>query len=96
MKQHRIGLFVLFFLVIFMTLGCAASSGKVEMARDSLSRAEELGGEQNAPYEYYAAQAYYALAKHEVKDFDYKQAGIFAEQARTFAEQAINKSGGAK
>lgn len=95
MKIRRIVLVVLMSLAMAMIGGCAAS-GKVEMAGSSFKQARELGAEQKAPYEYYAAEAYLEMAEHEITEGDGKQAGVFAEQARQFAEQAISKSGGVK
>jgi hypothetical protein len=90
---------VLRVLVIVLSLAMAggcAHLGKVDKAAESFQKAEELGAEQKAPYEYYAAKAYLDMARHEVEDSDRKQAGIFAEKSMSFAEQAISKSGGAK
>jgi len=95
MKMRRTGLVVSLLLAMAMAGGCAAS-GKVKLAESSFERAGELGAEQKAPYEYYAAEAYLELAEHEVSEGDGKQADVFAEQASAFAEQAISKSGGAK
>lgn len=95
MKINRAGLVVVLFLAILLTAGCAAS-GKIKMAESGFQKAERLSAEQKSPYEYYAAKAYLDLAKHEATEGDGKQAAVFAEQANSFAEQAINKSGGAK
>lgn len=95
MKFYRTGVVIMLALALAMTGGCAVS-GKVKMAESSFQQAENLGAEQKAPYEYYAARAFLALARHEVTEGDGKQAEIFADQASSFAEQAINKSGGGK
>jgi hypothetical protein len=95
MKICRAGLVVGLFLAITMTGGCA-TSGQVKMAGSSFQKAGELGAEQKAPYEYYAAEAYLEMAEHEVEEGDTKQAAFFADKAGKFAEQAIEKSGGVK
>ena len=95
MKIFRAILVITLLLTMAITGGCATYS-KVKMAKSSFQKAVELGAEQKAPYEYYAAEAYLDLAKHESTEGDGKQAVIFAEQANSFAEQAIVKSGGAK
>lgn len=95
MKNRRMISIVVPLLALTMIGGCAAP-GKVKLAGENFQRAEAIGAEQKAPYEYYSAKAYLDLAKHELKDSDNKNAGIYADRASSFAEQAINKSGGAK
>ena len=95
MKMQRTGIVVVAVLALAMAGGCA-SAAKVSKARSSFKQARELGAEQKAPYEYYAAEVYLEMAEHETEEGDSKQSGYFAEKAVNFAEQAIEKSGGAK
>jgi hypothetical protein len=76
-----------------LAAGCGATKA-VKSARASLERAKAAGAETKAPYEYYAAEAYFHQANHEVGEGDTKQGKAFANQSEFFSAKAIEKAGG--
>jgi len=78
-----------------MASACATAT-RVQDAESSFTQAKNLGAEQKAPFEYYAAEAYLEYARHEKDEGDAKQSNAFAEESIKYADQAIQKSGGAK
>ena len=84
-------------VVVFLMMASAcATATRVQDAESSFTQAKNLGAEQKAPFEYYAAEAYLEYARHEKDEGDAKQSNAFAEESIKYADQAIQKSGGAK
>lgn len=76
-----------------LAAGCATTKA-VESAQASYEKAKAAGAESKAPFEYYAAEAYLAQAKHEVGEGDNKQARVFATQSEFYSAKALETAGG--
>ena len=76
-----------------LAAGCATAKA-MRSAQTSFEKAKAAGAEAKAPYEYYAAEAYFLQAKHEEVEGDGKQARVFANQSEFFSAKAIEKAGG--
>jgi hypothetical protein len=76
-----------------LAAGCATSKA-MQSAQASFEKAKAAGAEAKAPYEYYAAEAYFLQANHEVGEGDNKQARAFANQSEFYSAKAIEKAGG--
>lgn len=62
--------------------------------QNAFDAAKKAGAEKKAPYEYYAAQEYLALAEKESHEADKPAVEEFAATAMKYAEQALSKAGG--
>lgn len=76
-----------------LAAGCATTRA-MESAQASYEKAKAAGAATKAPFEYYAAEAYLAQARHEVGEGDNKQAKVFANQSEFYSTKAIEISGG--
>ncbi len=76
-----------------LAAGCATTNA-MRSAQASFEKAKAAGAETKAPYEYYAAEAYFLQAKHEVGEGDNKQARVFANQSEFYSAKATEKAGG--
>lgn len=83
-------------LIAGLAAGCATSNAMRD-AREQLQKAKAAGADWSAPYEYYAGEAYLAIATHEVEEGDYKQANVFTKQSADYSAKALGMAkGGAK
>jgi hypothetical protein len=71
--------------------GCGGVSFSVRLARasDALMRAEQLGAEARAPYEYHYALEHLRKAREEAARADYGDAERLADTAYTYANRAV-------
>jgi len=83
-------------VVLTISFSGCATVAQLDDAEARFNQAKSMGAEQKAPFEYYAAEAYLEWARHERVEGDGEQANIFAEETVKYADQAIQKSGGAK
>lgn len=88
-------------VLAFVVLGTLAACGptlatkSIIQADIEIDAARAAGAEKNAPYEYYAAEAYLHEARMRNGYAEYEPAQDYAEKARTLAEQAKKKAVGA-
>lgn len=80
-------------LVAALLTGCS-SLKYVKKARTSFSEAKAAGAENDAPFEYYSAEAYLELADHEIEEGDNPQARIFADESEKYSAEALDITGG--
>jgi hypothetical protein len=79
-----------------LVAGCATSKA-LEKARTDFDQAKAAGAQTKAPFEYYAAEKYLALAIHEAEEGDSKHAESFIKQSMDYSAKALEMSkGGAK
>ena len=76
-----------------LAAGCATTRA-MESAQASYEKAKAAGAATKAPFEYYAAEAYLAQAKHEYEEGDRKQTRVFAKQSEFYSAKAIEMTGG--
>lgn len=76
-----------------LAAGCATTNA-MRSAQASFEKAKAAGAEAKSPYEYYAAEAYFLQAKHEVGEGDNKQARVFANESEFYSAKAIENAGG--
>jgi hypothetical protein len=69
--------------------GNAIYIAKLSQASEEVSRAEERGAAQKAPYEYYYAVEHLKKAKQEATEADYGAAATLAEIAYHHAARAL-------
>lgn len=76
-----------------LAAGCATTRA-LESAQASYEKAKAASAETKAPFEYYAAEAYLAQARHEADEGDGKQVRVFAKQSEDYSAKAVEMAGG--
>lgn len=76
-----------------LATGCATTRA-IESAQASYEKARAAGAEKRAPFEFYAAEAYLAQARHEYEEGDRKQTKVYAQQSEFHSAKAIEMAGG--
>ena len=92
MKRPLLALWAIVLIVGLSAAGCAAT--KTQAARATLGQAKAAGAVYKAPFEYKAAEAYLKKADFQVEKGDTKAADSFAQEAQTYADKALEMSGG--
>lgn len=93
MKRLWVGLLGVMLIVGLAASGCSTAN-KIGAARATMDQARAAGAVYKAPYEFKAAEANLKNAVHEAEDGDRKGAEPFAEKAQTYANKALEMSGG--
>ena len=78
--------------VCAMSCGPIKSTSYLMRAETTLDAARAAGAEQNAPYEWTAAQLYFHKSKHEIGYSDFQQGVDYAKRALDFAIRARDKA----
>ena len=93
MKRLWVGLLGIMLIVGLGASGCATAN-KIGAARETMDQARAAGAVYKAPYEFKAAEAYLDKAVTEAEEGDRKAANPLAEKAQTYANKALEMSGG--
>jgi hypothetical protein len=93
MKRPWVSLWVVALIAGLSIAGCATPS-KTQNAGKTLNQAKAAGAVYKAPFEYKAAEAYLKKADFQVEKGDTKAADSFAQEAQTYADKALEMSGG--
>lgn len=78
-------------VIVLSSSSCGSSLHliKEQRAQRAFQEARELGAEEYAPYEFYAAQTRISEAKRQAAAAEYGTAAQLSQEASVFAEQAI-------
>ncbi len=93
MKRPWVSLWVVALIAGLSIAGCATPS-KTQNAGKTLGQAKAAGAVYKAPFEYKAAEAYHKKAVIEEKEGDTEAADSLAQEAQTYADKALDMSGG--
>lgn len=92
MKRPLLALCAIVLIVGLSAAGCATT--KTQAAGATLDQAKAAGAVYKAPFEYKAAEAYLKKAVIEANEGDTKAADSLAQEAQTYADKALEMSGG--